>query len=359
MTKGKEKCVSILSVALLVAAVACVAVRLPENTGQNAAFAAAEFILPQGTAADFLSDDEPDDTEAASSSPDGQNTASQKGTASSGVPQGTSSAPDSTDSADSEGLPSQLQGKTLEMQIMDSGTHDGSVYVKNSNKSHSIDIGQELNTAPNVKIKKDAGPQVLIYHTHTTEAYTGDTRTTDKTRSVCAVGDEIAQQLKNAGINVIHDTTYHDYPAYDGSYDRSKVTMQNYLKKYPGIQVTLDIHRDAMHRGDGTKLKPTAIIGGKKAAQVMIISGCDDTGSLGFPNWECNLRLALRLQKEISEENPGLARPLNFCPRRYNEELTKGSLLIEVGTDVNTLDEAKYSGSLVGKALAQVLNGMT
>lgn len=357
MKNGKEKHVRIFSVMLLAAAVICVAIRLPENTGQNAAFAAAEFIMPQGTAADFLSDEESDGTGTQSSS--SQSAVSSKASSGTAASSGSKSSASSASGSSSGLSSSQLSGKVLEMQIMDSGTHDGSVYVKNSNKNHSIDIGQELKSAPSVKIKSNSGPQVLIYHTHTTEAYAGDTRTTDKTRSVCAVGDEIAQQLQNAGINVLNDTTYHDYPAYDGSYDRSKVTVQNYLKKYPGIQVTLDIHRDAMHRSDGTKLKPTVVINGKKAAQIMIISGCDDTGSLGFPNWECNLRLALRFQQEISKDYSGLARPLSFCPRRYNENLTKGSLLIEVGTEVNTLDEAKYSGTLVGKALAKVLSGLT
>ena len=359
MKNGKEKFTVVLSVALLVAAVACVAVRLPGSTGQNAAVAAACFILPQGTAADFLSDDEQDGTAQDASSPvTGSSSSGNKRTESTSSETVQSSRQPSSSGTSSAAVSSQLAGNVLEMQIMDSGDHYGSVYVKNSNKNHSVNIESELKAAPAVKIKKDSGPQVLIYHTHTTEAFSGDTRTTDKTRSVCAVGDQIAKQLQSAGINVLHDTTYHDYPAYDGSYDRSKVTVENYLKKYPGIQVTLDIHRDAMHRSDGTKLKPTVVVDGRKAAQIMIISGCDDTGSLGFPNWEYNLRLALRFQKEVSGKYSGLIRPLSFCPRRYNEDLTKGSLLIEVGTEANTLDEAEYSGTLLGKALAGVLNGL-
>jgi len=173
------------------------------------------------------------------------------------------------------------------------------------------------------------------------------------------VGDKIAEQLETAGIGVVHDKTVHDYPAYDGSYDRSLATMQKNLKQYPSIKVTLDIHRDAMHRDDGTMLKTTAVVGGKKAAQVMILSGCDDDGTLGFPNWEYNLRLALRIQNQLAKDAPGLARPLDFCARRYNENVTKGSLLIEIGTDANTLDEAKYSGTLVGQSLAKVLQGLT
>jgi len=114
-----------------------------------------------------------------------------------------------------------------------------------------------------------------------------------------------------------------------------------------------------MGTSDGTRIKPTAVINGKKAAQVMIISGCDDDGTLGFPNWEYNLRLAMRLQKSMADLYPGLGRPLNFCARKYNENMTKGSLLVEFGTEVNTLDEAAYAGELFGKALVSVLNGLT
>jgi stage II sporulation protein P len=212
---------------------------------------------------------------------------------------------------------------------------------------------------PDVKIQKNGKPQVLIYHTHTTEAFEGVTRTTDKTQSVCAVGDEIAKQLQAVGIGVVHDTTYHDYPVYNGSYSRSLVTMQKLLKQYPSIQVTIDLHRDAMTRSDGTRLKPTAVVDGKKAAQVMIISGCDDNGDLGFPDWEYNFRLAVRLQKSMADLYPNLARPLNFCARRYNENVTHGSLLVEIGTHANTLEESVYGGELFGKALAKTLSQLT
>ena len=114
-----------------------------------------------------------------------------------------------------------------------------------------------------------------------------------------------------------------------------------------------------MEASDGARIKPTAVINGKKAAQIMIISGCDDDGTLGFPNWEYNLRLAVRIQKSLSDLYPGLARPLDFCARKYNENMTKGSLLIEIGTEVNTLEEAKYSGELLGKALVDTLNKLT
>ena len=255
-----------------------------------------------------------------------------------------------------------------ELAIQNSGVQYGNIFVKNTNQNHKIDIKAELEKQPAVKIQTDSKPQVLIYHTHTTEAYLlqeatsvpagSESRSTDGTRSVVMVGNAIAAQLKAVGIGVVHDTTIHDSPAYNGSYNRSKQTMAKNLKQYPSIQVTLDIHRDSMTTSNGTRYKPTAVINGKKAAQVMILSGCDDDGTLGFPDWEYNLRLGVRVQKQLSDLYPGLARPLNFCPRQYNLNMTKGSLLVEVGTEVNTLDEAVYSGELFGAALAKTLLGL-
>ncbi|HEX3039977.1 MAG TPA: stage II sporulation protein P [Caproiciproducens sp.] len=375
MKKWSQKAAQVCSAALAVTAVLCVASRLPEVLAQNTALTAAGFILPGGAPQamqSILEEDEEDGSyspEPNSSAP--ENTASSAPTSSapassaplfsvpsvSGSPQ--SSAGSAPASSSSGPVVSQSSAPVKEMAIVNAGTQYNNIWVKNTNQNHSIDIAAELAKTPAVKIKKNSAPQVLIYHTHTTEAYYGDTRTTDLNRSVVAVGEQIAKQLKAAGINVVHDTTVHDYPTYNGSYDRSKVTIQNDLKQYPSVQVTLDVHRDAMGTADGTRIKPTAVINGKKAAQIMIISGCDDTGKMGFPNWEYNLRLGVRLQKSLTDLYPGVARPLNFCARKYNENLTKGSLLVEFGTEVNTLDEAKYSGELFGKALAAELGRLS
>lgn len=358
-----------MSAALLtLAGAACFAFRLPEDAGRKTAVAAAGFILPSGDAADFFSEEEDDGTASSESSQlpgiPGKSSApsvSSPDAVSSQVPSSSSASPPSSLSRSSSSPPRSDAAKVLEMCIDSGGKKVSGFWVKNLTvQNAALDFSQELKKKPAIKIRSGSGPKVLIYHTHTTEAYLENptARTTDKTQSVCAVGDEIAKQLSAAGISVLHDTTYHDYPAYNGSYDRSRATMQKILKQYPGIQVTLDIHRDAMHRSDGTKLKPTVLIHGRKAAQLMIISGCDDSGSLGYPNWEYNLRLALRLQQSLSASFPNLARPLDFCARKYNQDMTKGSLLIEIGTDVNTLEESKYSGELFGKALAGVLNSL-
>lgn len=229
----------------------------------------------------------------------------------------------------------------------------------------NINIAEELSKKPDININKNAGPQVLIMHTHTCEAYIDKDqgfypesfypRSTDFNSSVVRVGEAIASELNRVGINTIHDTTMHDNPSYNGSYYRSEDTVKNYLAKYPEIQVVLDIHRDAIGNNESGKIKPTFSYNGKKGAQIMIIAGCDDDGTWDFPDWEYNLRFALRLQQTVESMYPGITRPLKFCPSQYNMHLTHGSLLVEVGTDVNTIDEASYSGTLLGTALADVI----
>lgn len=239
------------------------------------------------------------------------------------------------------------------------------ICVYNQTKSHKADIKNQLAIRPDVTLFKKKGPQVLIVHTHTTESYASSdlgyyeaswpTRTPDKSKSIVKVGDEIAKSLEAQGIGVIHDTTYHDYPSFDFAYKKSLATIEKNLKKYPSIQVVLDIHRDAIQYADGTRAKPTAVINGKKAAQLMVVSACNEDTALPVPDWQYNYRFGLRLQQKLVKMYPNLARPLNLCPRRYNMQATHGSLLVEFGTDVNTLDEAAYSGELFGNALAQTL----
>lgn len=208
---------------------------------------------------------------------------------------------------------------------------------------------------------KSDEPQVLIYHTHTTEGYMDEdvdffydsfySRTQDGNFSVVAVGDAISDVLNKRGIKTIHDKTIHD-STYDGSYDRSSQTVETYMKKYDSIKVVLDIHRDAIGT-DERKIKPVFTYNGKKAAQIMILSGCDD-GSNWFPNWQNNLNFALKIQNKAEELYEGMTRPLSFDYFRYNEYVCDGSLLIEVGTEANSVDEAVYAGELLGNVLAEV-----
>ncbi len=222
----------------------------------------------------------------------------------------------------------------------------------------------ESKLAPAFTVDLESGePQVLIMHTHTTESFepyvrasfdlSFNYRTTDPAYNVVSVGDAITAELEKAGIATIHDTTIHDYPSYNGSYERSAETVQEILAEYPSICVVLDIHRDAIQDGS-TLLQPIVEIDGKEAAQVMIISGCDD-GTMDMPNYLQNFHFACRLQTTMEQMYPGLTRPILFDYRKYNQDLTTGSLLIEVGTHGNTIEQAQYAGELVGKALAETL----
>ncbi|MDR0884099.1 MAG: stage II sporulation protein P [Oscillospiraceae bacterium] len=240
-------------------------------------------------------------------------------------------------------------------------TYD-SVRVKNTTETKSVDIKKELKKKVDIKVQDKSKPAVLLFHTHTTEAFalferdyytTEETgRSNDPAQNMVRVGDEIAAQLTAAGYTVIHDTTIHD-TSYNGAYGRSAVTVAKHLKEHPEIQIVLDIHRDAM-RGASTRTKPVTTIQGKKAAQIMLVTGAQEGKITDFANWQGNLTFAVHLQKTLADRFPGLARPIFFCQRKYNMNQGKNNLLIEIGTDSNTLDEVAYSGRLLGVALAEM-----
>lgn len=250
----------------------------------------------------------------------------------------------------------------VETNISEGDISFGSVSISNSTPIVP-DIAALLEAELPFALEDNHTVQVLIYHTHTCESYlTEDTgeydedfypRSTDGSQGVIAVGERIAETLKAHGIGVVHDKTLHDDPSYEGSYGRSRATVMEYMEKYPGIKITLDIHRDAMTNDSGTKYKPTFTYQGKKAAQIMIMSGYDEEGE--FPFWDENLIFATQLQNQCEEMYPGMTRPLYFGEFKYNMNINNGSLLIEVGTDGNTVDEACRSGEFLANALSSVL----
>lgn len=244
----------------------------------------------------------------------------------------------------------------------------GNAYVRNMTNLPNETVVQAIHTPPAFTLDKGSEPQVLIMHTHTTETYElaardfydnrYNARSRDQSRNVVRVGDEIAKKLEEAGIGVIHDKTEHDYPSYNGAYDRSRVTVQNILAENPSIKVVLDIHRDAISDDNGVHYAPVANINGKNAAQVMIISGCDD-GTMNYPNYLQNLSFASLLEQNLENDHPGLTRPVSFKYKFYNQDLTTGSLLLEVGAFANSLEEAIYAGQLIGESLVHTLQQIT
>ncbi len=255
-------------------------------------------------------------------------------------------------------------GKVVNKSIPSgSDTAAGGVHLKNST-GVSLDIKKLLSDRLTFTISKNDKPQVLIIHTHATECFLSEdrdyytsadlSRTTDNSKNVTELGSIIANKLNAASIKTIHDRTQHDYPSYNSSYSRAASTIKGYLKKYPSIRVVIDVHRDAIQSGT-TKTKLTADIKGKRAAQIMLVMGSETGNIKNFPNWKENLKLALRLQKNTESMYPTLARPLSLMSRSYNERLTTGSMLIEIGTDANSFDEAKYSAELLSEALIKTL----
>jgi stage II sporulation protein P len=255
-------------------------------------------------------------------------------------------------------------GRVITQKIGNSGKNYGKVYLSNKTPL-TIDLKRELSISPDVAIYKNSSPQVLIIHTHATECYLPEdsgyykkswpSRTSDNTKNMIAVGDVVSRKLNEAGIVTLHDTTKHDEYSYNGSYERSTKTVEKYLKEYPSIDVVLDLHRDALTTDNGTKIKPTVKINGKPAAQMMICTGSQTGDVTGYPDWRQNLRFALRVQQAVAEKYEGLMRPVYFVSKKYNHQLSHGSILIEMGSEANTLAEAQYSAELLSNALIDLL----
>ncbi|MDE6518879.1 MAG: stage II sporulation protein P [Ruminococcus sp.] len=236
--------------------------------------------------------------------------------------------------------------------------------VNNKTSISNQTLIEESRLFPDFTISDTDEPQVLIYHTHTTESFEPfvrenldanfNYRTTDSTKNMIMVGNAIQAELEARGIGVIHVTEIHDYPSYNGSYGRSRESIVPILEQYPTIKVALDIHRDAISN-DSFAAQPYIEIDGKEAAQIMIISGCDD-GTLDMPNYMKNFHFACSLQQQLENDYAGLTRPILFDYRHYNQDLTTGSLLIEVGSHGNTLEQVQYSGQLIGRSLSNLLN---
>jgi len=346
------------AVLLVLTAVACVVRRVPQVFSErDTALAAAAFTLTDGKM--FAGG----------------------GTEPSSAPAVTqSTAPTAAAAAETAALPVKKRDKTgyydsfgnhsgearytvTEKTIYPDGTEVDGCYVKNYtglDMDFAALLGEPL---PFQTETGDGEPQVLIYHTHTSEGYLDEdvdyyyesyySRTGNRDYNVVAAGEAIAEELRRQHIAVLHDETVHD-STYNGSYDRSAQTVKKLMQAHPSIKVALDIHRDALG-SEEYKIKTVFEHDGKKGAQIMILSGCDPDNERGFVNWRHNLSFALKLQHAAEHNCPGMTRPLDFGCFAYNEYICDGSLLIEVGTDANTADEAAFAGQMLAKALADVL----
>lgn len=209
-------------------------------------------------------------------------------------------------------------------------------------------------------------PAVLIIHTHGTEAFTpsegmeyeekgGAYRTTDDQVNIISIGDELTRLLEAAGMTVIHDREYYDYPDYDASYDICRKAMEKHLKDNPSIKLVVDLHRDSALNEDGSQWATSGIVNGQQSAQVMLVAGTDCY--YDHPNWEQNLSLSLKLHALMERTHPGITRPLDLRKQRFNQDLSTGAIIAEIGTAGNTHEEAMSAVSVLAEAIIALSQG--
>ena len=207
-------------------------------------------------------------------------------------------------------------------------------------------------------VKGNDTPKVLIIHTHGTEAYIDtsteeNSRSKDRNNNVVRVGKELSDILNSYGIGVIHSKTMHDEISYVKAYENSKKEVLDYLKKYPTIEYVIDIHRDAL----GSKELPVKTytnICGEPTAQLMFVMGTNAMGG-DHPNYMDNLKVTMTLQDNANRLFPNLMRPMSIRPIIFNQNLAKGCMILEVGSDANTMSEALSAVRMFARVFAETI----
>lgn len=251
--------------------------------------------------------------------------------------------------------------KTMVAGTSDKYVTSGRVTIYNHTE-YTLDIDQLLAAAPELDGKAE-GPQILIFHSHATEAYTMDGtdvyiesdsyRTLNTDQNMVRIGAEMKKIFEASGLEVVHDTTLYDYPSYNEAYNRSSQGVAEWLEEYPSIQLVIDVHRDALAAADGTIYKTVAGTV-DDCAQVMLVMGSDAMGQK-HPNWRSNLALAVRIQDGLTQRWSTLARPLVLRTSRFNQHQSTGEILLEVGTHGNTLQEGITAARLFARTVADMM----
>jgi stage II sporulation protein P len=207
-------------------------------------------------------------------------------------------------------------------------------------------------------------PKVLIVHSHGSESYlptkdyqeTTPYHTLNTDYNMISVGDLVAKHLEAAGISVLHDRTLHDEPSYNAAYNNSRKSVQAYLQEYPSICLVLDLHRDSIEDEAGNQVAQTVFSQGETLAPLMLVVGTD-YGGLNHPRWQENLSLALKLQVQLEDICPGICRNINLRTQRFNQDLSPGAMLVEVGASGNTRQEALRTAKILVKGIISLAHG--
>ena len=207
-------------------------------------------------------------------------------------------------------------------------------------------------------------PKVLIVHTHGSESFlptkdyqeTTPYHTLNTDYNMVSVGDLVADKLKAAGISVLHDRSLHDEPSYNAAYNNSRKSVQAYLEEHPSICLVLDLHRDSIEDEAGNQVAQTVFSQGATVAPLMLVVGTD-YGGLRHPQWQENLSIALKLQIQLEELCPGICRNINLRTQRFNQDLSPGAMLVEVGASGNTRQEALRAAEILAQGILSLAHG--
>ncbi len=243
-------------------------------------------------------------------------------------------------------------------------TEEGFVFVSDAGDKKQIDASEYLQKPLAVKYEESDDFQVLIIHTHGTEAYTPDgalytekgsyPRSDKKEENVVCIGDIFEEAFESAGIKTLHCEIPIDKQSYTYAYENAAKIIKDYLKKYPTIKYMFDIHRDAVELTDGSKARMVTAANGQIVSQLMFVVGSDRYVSEN-KNWRDNLALAIKLQTALDEKYPGLMRPINIKQGAFNQYFTPLSILIEVGSDGNSMEEAKRSAKILAEQMVKTI----
>ena len=256
-----------------------------------------------------------------------------------------------TDPPTEPSLPAELPAFTAE---------DAALVTVRNIAGVSVDVGALLETPLQWDLTLDT-PSVLLLHTHATESYTqtageayeesGDYRTLDTGHNLVSIGNKLEDLLTGGGIGVVHGEELHDYPSYDGGYERSRATVREVLGRESGIQLVLDLHRDAAVDEQGNQFSTSCSVNGKESAQMMLVVGA------GHPNWQENMALAVKLTALLEKMHPGITRGIILRTYDYNQDLSPGALLVEVGAAGDTRQKALVAVEVLAEAILALANG--
>lgn len=221
-----------------------------------------------------------------------------------------------------------------------------------------LDVGQFLTF--DATMKQDSSlPQILIYHTHSQEGFV-DSVAGDPSTTIVGVGEKLAGILREEyGFHVIHDTGIYDLPNRDYAYSVSAPAIEKILAENPSIEVVIDLHRDGV---SGTT-HLVQEVGGRQTAQFMFFNGIsylNATGDIDYlknPYIKENLAFSFQMKLAADRYYPGFARNIYLKGLRYNMHYRPKSLLIEVGAQTNTVQEAMNAAEPLAQILAMVLKG--